>query len=325
MAESSNDQRYLAESRTTLLIVFYAIPIFLELLSTGLRLLAKIKTESKKHLAFDDYLMIWATTVAVAECTAGLIYGAPYGLGRHLEAVSIADLRMFMMGNYIFSHFYNVAIASTKLSVLALYYRIFIMRTFRSFIIGTAVFVTLWMITMEVVLGFECRPIQAWWYAVDGTCLDLVAFAYFTNITNLVADMWIFTMPIPVILRLKANSNKKLGLVFLFSVGLGTCGISAARLAFVFSQGSADITWDEVPLGILSAWEPCGGILCANLPIIYGAFFRTTNPNKSSSAAPNSTQQSNQSSHREWVRLNNSSISQGEYASTQPLRSLGPN
>lgn len=32
---------------------------------------------------------------------------------------------------------------------------------------------------------------------------------------------------------------------------------------------------DEVPLGILSAWEPCGGILCANIPIIYRAFTKT--------------------------------------------------
>ncbi|KAK6064691.1 hypothetical protein SCUP515_11662 [Seiridium cupressi] len=287
MAESSDDQKYLAILEN----------------DTFDKCIVGLVYGKKPSIQNDEQAGDWRTV------------GAPYGLGRHQEALSIADLRMFMMGNYIFSHFYDVAIASTKLSVLALYYRIFIMRTFRSFVIGTAVFVTLWMITMEVVLGFECRPIQAWWYAADGICIDLVAFAYFTNITNLVADMWIFTMPIPVILRLKANSNKELGLVFLFSVGLGTCGISAARLAFVFSQGSADITWDEVPLGILSAWEPCGGILCANLPMIYGAFFRTTNPPKSSSAAPNSTQQSNQNSQREWVRLNNSSISQDECAS----------
>lgn len=40
---------------------------------------------------------------------------------------------------------------------------------------------------------------------------------------------------------------------------------------------------DEVPLGILSAWEPCGGILCANIPIIYRAFTKTReNPAKRS-------------------------------------------
>lgn len=98
------------------------------------------------------------------------------------------------------------------------------------------------MITMEVVLGFECRPIQAWWLAAEGKCVNLVAFAYFTNITNLVSDMWIFAMPIPIIMKLQTNTNKRLTLCFLFSVGLGVCAISAARLRFVFANASTDIT-----------------------------------------------------------------------------------
>lgn len=34
------------------------------------------------------------------------------------------------------------------------------------------------------------------------------------------------------------------------------------------------MTGKLVPLAILSAWEPCGGILCANLPVIYGTLRR---------------------------------------------------
>jgi hypothetical protein len=148
-------------------------------------------------------------------------------------------------GDYVFSHFYDAAIASTKLSVLALYYRIFATRTFRITVAATAVFVILWLITMEVVLGLECTPIQAWWGDAEGSCLDLVAFAYFTNITNLATDLWIFAMPIPIILGLHANKNKKISLCFIFSIGLGTCALSAARLAFVVSEGSSDITCES--------------------------------------------------------------------------------
>lgn len=92
-------------------------------------------------------------------------------------------------GNYIFSHFYDVAIVSTKLSVLALYYRVFVTPVFRSVVIVTAAFILTWLVTMEVVLGLECRPIQAWWGATEGSCLDQVAFGYFTNITNLTSDV----------------------------------------------------------------------------------------------------------------------------------------
>ena len=59
MAETY-DPAYLAESRVTLVTVFYSIPIFLMILSTTLRLWAKLRAEPKR-LAFDDYLMIWAT------------------------------------------------------------------------------------------------------------------------------------------------------------------------------------------------------------------------------------------------------------------------
>ncbi|KAF3009242.1 hypothetical protein E8E14_009466 [Neopestalotiopsis sp. 37M] len=263
------DPAYLAESRVTLVTVFYSIPIFLMILSTTLRLWAKLRAEPKR-LAFDDYLMIWATGISVSFCIIGLTFGPPQGLGRHIEAITAEDLQSFMMGDYIFSHLYDVALASTKLSVLALYYRVFPVQGFRVVVTLTAVFVVLWMITMEVVLGFECRPIQAWWLAAEGQCLNLVAFAYFTNITNLVSDMWIFAMPLPIIMKLQTNTNKRLTLCFLFSVGLGVCSISAARLRFVFANASTDITWDAVPMGILSAWEPCGAILCANLPMIYG-------------------------------------------------------
>lgn len=105
--------------------------------------------------------------------------------------------------------------------MLALYYRIFITPRFRLVVILTVVWVILWLMTMEIVLGLECRPISKFWNSsVEGTCFNLVAFSYFTNIANLVTDIWIFLLPLPVILRLQITKNKKIGLSLLFSVGL---------------------------------------------------------------------------------------------------------
>jgi len=53
--------QYLAESKTTVLNVFYAIPIPLEIFSTLLRIWVKTKDSKKGGFAFDDYLMVWAT------------------------------------------------------------------------------------------------------------------------------------------------------------------------------------------------------------------------------------------------------------------------
>ncbi|GCB17918.1 hypothetical protein AAWM_00803 [Aspergillus awamori] len=318
---------YLAQSRVTEVTVAYSVPIPVEILTTVWRLWIKLRPSSEHGLTFDDYVMIWATIIGVGVCVSGLVYGPPYGFGRHVAALPTKEVETFMMGDYIFSHFYDVAIASTKLSVLALYYRIFITPKFRLVIILTVVWVILWLMTMEIVLGLECRPIAKFWNSsVEGTCFNLVAFSYFTNIANLVTDIWIFLLPLPIILHLQITKNKKIGLSLLFSVGLATCAISAARLTVVVTQGSSDYTWAGVPLGILSAWEPLGGILCANLPIIYkslAAVLRsikgTLRTHGSRSAHPSSTQRQAKSSannhHNTWLQLNNGSGAGNSYRS----------
>ncbi|KAH7018858.1 hypothetical protein EDB80DRAFT_869534 [Ilyonectria destructans] len=303
---------YLAESKTTLLNALYSIPIPLELTSTLLRLWVRTRSTS---LAFDDYLMIWATITSIGVCVCGLVYGPPYGLGRHLAAVPLEHVKMLLLGDYIFSHFYNMAIACTKLSVLALYYHVFEKPKLRIAIIATFAFVVAWIIVMEVVLGFGCRPIRAWWHGTDGdfTCVNKVAFTFFTNITNLTTDIWIFAMPIPTILGLNVARDKRISLLFLFSIGFGTCAISAARLTFIVGVGAEDFTWTMASLGIMSAWEPCGGILCANLPMVYRSLkdiFRTVKATVQSSkntagASGLSERHSQTALSNDWKRLHN--------------------
>lgn len=150
-----------------------------------------------------------------------------------------------------------MAIASTKLSILALYYRVFISPGtpyFRFAVHVTVGFVLAWIVVLEIVLGFECRPIQAWWGAASGTCLDTVAVGFFTNSTNMALDIWIFAMPIPTLLNMLASRSEKIRLCFLFSLGLATCSISAARLAVVGPAfSSKDVTCKPTlePLGMI--------------------------------------------------------------------------
>ncbi|GFF25556.1 hypothetical protein IFM61606_09489 [Aspergillus udagawae] len=321
---AAQDAAFLAQSRVTEVTVAYSIPIPLELLTTGLRIWVKLRGPGNVGLSSDDYLMLWATFVGAAVCVSGLIYGPPYGFGRHKAALSDEQIETFMMGNYIFSHFYNAAIASTKLAVLALYYRIFVTLKFRIVVLTTAVFVILWLMTMEILLGLQCRPISRFWDPdVPGKCLNLVEFTYFTNVINLVTDIWIFSLPLPVIFKLQMSRNRKIALSFLFSIGLATCAISAARLSVVITQGSSDFTWAGVPLGILSAWEPLGGIFCANLPIIYRAVVTMLRNLKGSvSGQPSRTGDPNsqpyrdaEQSHRPWATLYNGSGAQMDYHS----------
>lgn len=121
----------------------------------------------------------------------------------------------------MFSHFYDLALTFVKLGILAFYHRVFAVPLFRKIVLATAAFIIAWGIGITVTLALVCRPIQAFWDSgVKGDCLDLVKFTYFTNISNLITDIWIFLMPVPVIWHLQLQTKKKLLLCLIFSIGL---------------------------------------------------------------------------------------------------------
>ena len=150
-----------------------------------------------------------------------MLVGPPHGMGRHVNVVSPHDQAMVRKGDYVFSHFYDCALVFVKLGILAFYHRVFVVPLFRKIVLATAAFVIAWGIGITVTLALACRPIEAFWDAtVKGDCLNLVHFTYFTNITNMITDVWIFLMPVPVIWHLQLQTKKKLLLCFIFSVGI---------------------------------------------------------------------------------------------------------
>ncbi|KAF2503017.1 hypothetical protein BU16DRAFT_26522 [Lophium mytilinum] len=256
------------DSRATAINWAYSVPIPVSIITTALRLWAK--KAGRNGITLDDYLITFATICLVGECASGLGYGPPHGMGRHVTAVSAYDLMTFRKGDYVLSHFYDIALATVKLAILAFYYRVFVQPIFRRVVLGTAAFVLSWGIGITVAWAVFCIPINAYWDdRVKGKCLNIDTFTYFTNISNLVTDIWVFLLPVPVILRLQLPRNKKIALCFIFSIGLATCVVSCLRLRVVLNHGDPDFTWAAVPLGAYSVYEPLGGILCNNLPIIY--------------------------------------------------------
>jgi hypothetical protein len=110
---------------------------------------------------------------------------------------------------------------TVKLGILAFYYRVFVVPVFRKVVLGTSAFIIAWGIGITVTLALACRPIEAFWdSSVTGKCVDLLTFTYFTNISNLITDIWIFLMPVPVIWHLQLQTKKKLLLCLIFCMGL---------------------------------------------------------------------------------------------------------
>lgn len=82
-------------------------------------------------------------------------------------------------------------------------------------------FVIVWGLVISLVGVFLCNPIKkAWEPAIPGQCFDLIKFYYGLQIPNIVTDIIIVILPIPVIWNLFILEKKsRLGLIAMFSVG----------------------------------------------------------------------------------------------------------
>jgi hypothetical protein len=83
---------------------------------------------------------------------------------------------------------------------------------------------------------------------------------------NLITDIAIFILPMPVILRLNMSIGSKIGLVILFSMGFFICLTTALRMATLQSSLHAkEPTYESAPANLWSFIEAATGVICACL------------------------------------------------------------
>ena len=77
------------------------------------------------------------------------------------------------------------------------------------------------LIEESVVVLSQCAPLQkAWNVELPGKCLNLLTFFYVSFGIKLATDIALFCLPIPMVGTLKIDLGKKIGVIFMFSLGL---------------------------------------------------------------------------------------------------------
>jgi hypothetical protein len=72
-----------------------------------------------------------------------------------------------------------------------------------------------------LVVLFACSPLEKWWNPhLPGKCLNLLTFFYAAFAVKLITDLVLFCTPIPVLRKLRISRAKKIGVMFMFSIGL---------------------------------------------------------------------------------------------------------
>jgi hypothetical protein len=143
------------------------------------------------------------------------------------------------------SFLYTGCIVCIKLSILALYRRLFPTKLMLTLVYTVGLLVILWGFGVCLVGGLVCIPVRKLWDpTVVGGCLDLAEFYYGLQIPNILTDAIILVMPMKVVWGLPISKTQKSLLSGIFVVGILTFVFDVVRLVALIdlSKSGADAT-----------------------------------------------------------------------------------
>ena len=129
---------------------------------------------------------------------------------------------------------YIASLATTKISILLFYLKVFPQRYFR---MCTWVFVGLnvaYALAYIFLLTFQCDPIPGAWMKWDGEyearCISINIIGWTAAAINILLDLAVIILPLPELLRLSMSPKKKMQIVSMFAVGF----LYANRAALIY-------------------------------------------------------------------------------------------
>lgn len=80
--------------------------------------------------------------------------------------------------------------------------------------------ISIWSVVITLIAIVPCRPVSAFWKMdVDATCIPTLPLWYVNAAGNIITDIIIFALPIPVVWKLKMPQSERLSLVGVFCLG----------------------------------------------------------------------------------------------------------
>ncbi|RYC59722.1 hypothetical protein CHU98_g6475 [Xylaria longipes] len=198
-----------------------------------------------RALGLDDYLCAGALAVGIV-CSSLQLY-VDGQLGQHQivgpDGQPILDDPRFLVyekTKFAVNILSVVGFGLVKSSILLFYRSIFnTVRSFRWAVNAMLGVVAAWTIAYFFSNLFTCYPITALIESFYGNkCINAVPMWLSVVATDLIVDVAILIMPIPMVLRLQLPLKERLGVLGMLLLGASVCAISIARLATLVQIGA---------------------------------------------------------------------------------------
>lgn len=158
-------------------------------------------------------------------------------------------------------------------------------RVFRWMTIWTLIVVNVAGLALTILNIFQCRPVRAAFDSVpmeNAQCIDIVTLYLSSAPVNIITDLAILFLPMPILTSMKLPRNEKIILVATFSFGAFVAVVDVVRIAYLESAALArlqdkgisspstaqegDYSWIASLSFMWSAVEVHIGIICACVP-----------------------------------------------------------
>ncbi|KAK8091024.1 hypothetical protein PG994_000529 [Apiospora phragmitis] len=144
-----------------------------------------------------------------------------------------------------------------KLAILVLYRQVNPFQTFRICVYITTAAITIYTVVFTALLCGPCDPVDVG----SGTCLNNIAIAQ--AILNILSDVWLIVLPIPMIHGLRMPLRQKIVVGVILGLGSAVVIASIARISSIRAvTTSPDVTWTQASACIWSSVELNFGIVC---------------------------------------------------------------
>ncbi|KAK8062653.1 hypothetical protein PG997_014750 [Apiospora hydei] len=246
------------ESRASMLLSVNIVLMAMATIFISLRFYTRYVVLNR--LGYDDWMALLAL----------------HGLGRHVNTIlNPAGLKTYTEYLWFSVLWYNTAIMSTKLALLAQYHRVLPIQSLRRACAALQVVIGLWGLSQIMLSIFTCFPIQA--------CIPTLPLAYQNAAGNIVTYIAVLVLPLPALSSLRLPRAQKCLLIGIFCLGFlyvypyinscenadpvhSTCALAAVRI--MYFREYTDPTWEYVDPSILSLAELCSGTICLCLPTL---------------------------------------------------------
>ncbi|KAJ5174025.1 uncharacterized protein N7500_001956 [Penicillium coprophilum] len=206
------------------------------------------------------------------------------GTGRHLSELPLGEVLIPTLKHwYVYQLVYPLSVGMVKFSILAQYYRIFALKKFRKATMGVGLFVFAYTIICIFVNAFEChtKPWRAWDPSFPKGCNNLSMTYFSTAGINILTDIVILIMPLPLITKLNLRTRRKYievtdALTAIFMTGTFASVASIIRLSALYKYTiTKDVSYDAIQILIWSQVEVNVAIISASAPSLRPLFSNT--------------------------------------------------